>query len=80
MISTFFFPWESQLLPCYDPSPSCPHLRFTHWYGTSTSYTTDLTDNCEPWYVVGRRYGTQYDVRFRGYGWNKVQQVVWNNA
>ncbi|GAX72606.1 hypothetical protein CEUSTIGMA_g62.t1 [Chlamydomonas eustigma] len=49
---------------------------FKKWYSSGTPYNTTLTSNCEPWFMVSRFINPEYDVRFRGYGWNKVQQVA----
>ena len=53
----------------------CTHKLHNRWYSAAEAYRVQYQPNYEPWYVVERYASLQYDVRFRGYGWNKVQQV-----
>jgi len=50
--------------------------RFDTWYNAGDMYNVDYTPGCEPWYIADRLRVPEYDVRYRGYGWNKVQQVA----
>lgn len=45
------------------------------WYRSNQPYRIQYQVNYEPWFVIDRCQSLPYDVRFRGYGWNKVQQV-----
>eukprot|EP00195_Chlamydomonas_chlamydogama_P004801 CAMPEP_0202898276 /NCGR_PEP_ID=MMETSP1392-20130828/6833_1 /ASSEMBLY_ACC=CAM_ASM_000868 /TAXON_ID=225041 /ORGANISM="Chlamydomonas chlamydogama, Strain SAG 11-48b" /LENGTH=372 /DNA_ID=CAMNT_0049584147 /DNA_START=271 /DNA_END=1389 /DNA_ORIENTATION=- len=53
---------------------------FKRWFSTSKPYHIEYLVNCEPWFMVWRQHNPNYDARFRGYGWNKVQQVALVNA
>ncbi|PNW88729.1 hypothetical protein CHLRE_01g041850v5 [Chlamydomonas reinhardtii] len=50
--------------------------NFTRWLDALEPYTVPYADNYEPWFIISRTLCPPYDVRFRGYGWNKVQQVA----
>ncbi|GFR39664.1 hypothetical protein Agub_g135, partial [Astrephomene gubernaculifera] len=50
--------------------------NFTRWLQADLPYDVAYEINYEPWFIMSRRLIPPYDVRFRGYGWNKVQQVA----
>lgn len=54
--------------------------RYSKWFNTTKSFRTEYSHVCEPWYVIGRNVCPPYDVRFRGYGWNKVAHAVLINS
>jgi hypothetical protein len=53
---------------------------FKKWFNASDSIQATYTVNCEPWFIIHRLLCPLYDTRFRGYGWNKVQQVAHVNS
>ncbi|GFH24400.1 glycosyltransferase-like protein LARGE2 [Haematococcus lacustris] len=50
------------------------------WLTSDQAYPIAYQINYEPWYIASRALMPPYDVRFRGYGWNKVAQVFHTNA
>lgn len=54
--------------------------NFTKWQQTTEPFAVQYTVNCEPWYIIDRLLNPPYDVRFRGYGWNKVAHAALLNS
>eukprot|EP00195_Chlamydomonas_chlamydogama_P013139 CAMPEP_0202906838 /NCGR_PEP_ID=MMETSP1392-20130828/40458_1 /ASSEMBLY_ACC=CAM_ASM_000868 /TAXON_ID=225041 /ORGANISM="Chlamydomonas chlamydogama, Strain SAG 11-48b" /LENGTH=185 /DNA_ID=CAMNT_0049595503 /DNA_START=44 /DNA_END=601 /DNA_ORIENTATION=- len=54
--------------------------RFSKWYSTETQYHVQYTYRYEPWIITDRRAVPWHDVRFRGYGQNKIVHVAHVNA
>ncbi|KAG2493112.1 hypothetical protein HYH03_008775 [Edaphochlamys debaryana] len=50
--------------------------NFSRWLDAQEPYDVAYDVNYEPWFIISRSMSPAYDVRFRGYGWNKVQQVA----
>ncbi|PNH01920.1 Glycosyltransferase-like protein LARGE2 [Tetrabaena socialis] len=50
--------------------------NFSRWLEEQAPYVVPYVINYEPWFIISRRRSPAYDVRFRGYGWNKVAQVA----
>ena len=56
---------------------------FKRWFKSGSAVEligAKYSVNCEPWFIIDRLKCPPYDARFRGYGWNKVQQVAHVNA
>ena len=53
---------------------------FDHWYETDTAYQVQYGHRFEPWTIVDRLSAPWHDVRFRGYGQNKIVHVAAMNA
>ncbi|EFJ45024.1 hypothetical protein VOLCADRAFT_94735 [Volvox carteri f. nagariensis] len=52
--------------------------NFSRWLDSDVPYTVPYEVNYEPWFIGSRALMPPYDVRFRGYGWNKVR--VWQGV
>ncbi|KAG1674745.1 hypothetical protein FOA52_013581 [Chlamydomonas sp. UWO 241] len=50
--------------------------NFKQWYQATAPYKIRYTPACEPWMIADRSHLPQWDVRYRGYGWNKVSHVA----
>ncbi|PNH03794.1 Glycosyltransferase-like protein LARGE2 [Tetrabaena socialis] len=48
----------------------------SRWLDERAPYEVPYVINYEPWFIISRRRSPPYDVRFCGYGWNKVAQVA----
>jgi len=68
----------------YDVAPACHNAtNFPRWLaaGNSSSlplvsYSVQYEASFEPWFISSRRDTEWFDVRYRGYGKNKIQQVA----
>lgn len=48
---------------------------FTRWRSATTPYKVNWSPDFEP-YIVVRRDVPEFDLRFAGFGWNKVSHVM----
>ena len=57
-------------------APACHNVTdFARWFKAQASdppYSVMYKAEFEPWFISGRRQTQWFDVRFRGYGKNKV--------
>lgn len=54
--------------------------NYKQWFNSVQPYKIDYRSMYEPWFILDRHHNPLYDVRFRGYGWNKVTHVAACNA
>ncbi|GAX83397.1 hypothetical protein CEUSTIGMA_g10822.t1 [Chlamydomonas eustigma] len=54
--------------------------NYKEWYSTEKQYEVSYSARYEPWMVVNRKAVPWHDVRFRGYGQNKIVHVAHVNA
>mmetsp|Transcript_521 Transcript_521/g.1388 ORF Transcript_521/g.1388 Transcript_521/m.1388 type:complete len:455 (-) Transcript_521:411-1775(-) len=65
-------------------APACHNVTdFARWFGmreegggTVKEYAVQYQNEFEPWFISKRAATQWYDVRYRGYGKNKIQQVA----
>lgn len=53
---------------------------FPRWYTAQEQYTVPYTERYEPWIIASRSLIPWHDVRFRGYGQNKIVHIAHANA
>lgn len=54
--------------------------KFFKFYAADTAYNVTYEKGYEPWVVVSRSIAPWFDVRFRGYGQNKISNVNHMNS
>ena len=54
--------------------------NFPQWYDSQSQYSVPYTERFEPWIIANRKIIPWHDVRFRGYGQNKIVHIAHTNA
>ncbi|GAX73527.1 hypothetical protein CEUSTIGMA_g979.t1 [Chlamydomonas eustigma] len=58
-------------------APACHNVTdFPRWFQTTHAYSVHYRPEFEPWFISDRLKTQWYDVRYRGYGKNKIIQVA----
>ncbi|KAL6763415.1 glycosyl-transferase for dystroglycan-domain-containing protein [Haematococcus lacustris] len=61
-------------------SPGHNSTDYERWFRSDAEYDIHYGWRYEPWVIVDRKVAPWHDVRFRGYGQNKIQHIAHINA
>eukprot|EP00798_Chlamydomonas_sp_ICE-L_P015620 gene15620-21724_t len=67
---------------CFDQfrkgvAPMCHNATdYSRWMTATKPYSVDYQEHFEPWFMADRMSSLWYDVRYRGYGKNKIVHVA----
>lgn len=53
--------------------------NYRHWFNASDHYQITYSENYEPWTIVSASQAPWHDIRFRGYGFNKIVHLLHMN-
>lgn len=58
-------------------APACHNATdFARWFSAESAYSIQYQESFEPWVISDRMDTPWYDVRYKGYGKNKIVQVA----